>query len=666
MGKKEKKKGSIKKKILATIVPLVAITVVILIFVTTLMTRQVITNMTTNVIVSEAMKCSANVNSWTGKITAELNMVKNSIDTDEFDIHKLDKLLQRTTYNKNSSYKNGVYIGDADNNYVDASNWKPDKEYQVKERAWYKEGLMNDTIMLGASYIDAQTNSSVVAATCKLKNGNNAVMSADITLSQITAMIAKMTFLDSGKTILIDVNKKEVLADSNEKVVGKPLSDCKEDKLYQNMDSILTSVADTEEIKGNNGTYITHTEKIVGTNWVVITYIPKIDVFKNLVKLQLRIVILSAISILVIMIVVERMIHYMIKPLKRMSDVIDEVAMGDFTKEIQIKGNDEIANIGTKIKELVSILRMTMVDIHANSNLIYNKSENSTKVSNELHQLVTVQQESMSELKNTVNELTNAVNEIAENATALALFVNETQDNSEQVADQMRQTVDISGKGKEGMLEITGAMNDVKISIKELSNSINQVGDSVKQIDEITQLILDISEQTNLLALNASIEAARAGEAGKGFAVVAGEIGQLADSTSDAVKKILTVTKSIQDVVHNTSVKAVINVNAIDESSCMIENAAENFDEIYETIKVTNQVLLSMGEKIEQVSDATNSVAAITEEQAAGAEEILATAETISDNADSVRDNSNLVAEDAVELNQIAEQLQQQMKKFKL
>lgn len=71
------------------------------------------------------------------------------------------------------------------------------------------------------------------------------------------------------------------------------------------------------------------------------------------------------------------------------------------------------------------------------------------------------------------------------------------------------------------------------------------------RIDEMASQILDITRQTNLLSLNASIEAARAGEAGRGFAIVAGNMGDLANISSEAATQIQAICNETRNNIAN-------------------------------------------------------------------------------------------------------------------
>jgi len=94
----------------------------------------------------------------------------------------------------------------------------------------------------------------------------------------------------------------------------------------------------------------------------------------------------------------------------------------------------------------------------------------------------------------------------------------------------------ISEKIKEKQKAIERALNDLQ---------------SLMRIDEMASQILSIASQTNLLSLNASIDAARAGDAGKGFAVVAGEIGNLANSSSEAATQIQAICNETKNNIEN-------------------------------------------------------------------------------------------------------------------
>ncbi|HWR06320.1 methyl-accepting chemotaxis protein [Sporomusa sp.] len=68
----------------------------------------------------------------------------------------------------------------------------------------------------------------------------------------------------------------------------------------------------------------------------------------------------------------------------------------------------------------------------------------------------------------------------------------------------------------------------------------------INKTTNILHFVSEIAANSNLLGLNAAIEAARAGEHGRGFAVVAEEIRKMAVNSSNSVKDIADILKTIQ------------------------------------------------------------------------------------------------------------------------
>jgi len=209
-------------------------------------------------------------------------------------------------------------------------------------------------------------------------------------------------------------------------------------------------------------------------------------------------------------------------------------------------------------------------------------------------------------------------------------------------------------------------MNNIDASVKKLQQVINEVGNASEEITHITEIIGNIADQTALLSLNASIEAARAGDAGRGFAVVATEIGQLANTSADAVHNIEGLIGQINGLVKDTIKQTKESVENINHSSGLVEDTLKTFDSIFGNIDQVNGLVHELIKKVEKVDDVATNVAAISEQQAASSEEILATSESMVRQVDNITGNSESVSEGAKELTSSAEELYQQIARFKI
>lgn len=160
---------------------------------------------------------------------------------------------------------------------------------------------------------------------------------------------------------------------------------------------------------------------------------------------------------------------------------------------------------------------------------------------------------------------------VSDNSRATTTFAEHTEQINETVARVDQEVEEIAGvvsgveqQIKEGSMHGTELLGKVEAmqrladstmvktsrQIEENQGEIESAMEKLQtlmRIDEMAAKILSIASQTNLLSLNASIEAARAGEAGKGFAVVAEEIGDLANSSSEAAAQIQSMCNETRD-----------------------------------------------------------------------------------------------------------------------
>lgn len=657
-----KKFVSIKAKLLAIILPIVIVIVALLTIISYLVSKSVIASYSEELLSSSIENQGNEIEAWLNENLSAFQSIKHNIEQTRPNDVQLQTLLDQY-YDYNSNYPDGLYLADGQGNLMTASG-SSKSESNPTSSVWYTEGLSHINMTFTSAYTNAE-GTAVISASGILNDGSGKqrVIAADMTLQRINIIVNSFVEMSDAQAFLISTTDNTILAHRDTSLISTILDETNSDAFLSGVATRMKNADYTQgEIAGNETVFRT----IDGTDWLLVSYIPTSVIYSSVIQVRNIMLLVGIICILILAVIIERVVHIVIKPVKELTNVITQMTDGDFTVEVHTAGNDEIGKMSTGIAKFLTTMHDMIDSIHNVSDKLHQQSQSSLEISDKMREASTTQGESMQQLNETVEQLSASVNDIAEHATTLAGVVADTREDGSQVESKMKETVDISQKGRTDMNQVNTAMHDINESITSLKAAIDKVGSASEEITNITAVIADIAEETNLLSLNASIEAARAGENGKGFAVVATQIGKLAQTSAESVHTIEGLIQQINGYVADCVTQANVSVGNIGESSQLITVALETFDSIFNNIAAANELVESMVAKVGKVDDVATNVAAISEEQAASSQEILATSDTMVSQAQEITQSSIHAADDSRELNVSAKELANQVNKFKI
>jgi len=223
--------------------------------------------------------------------------------------------------------------------------------------------------------------------------------------------------------------------------------------------------------------------------------------------------------------------------------------------------------------------------------------------------------------------------------------------NCTRAADSAQIANDRATAGSAVVQETIAGMQRISDRVQQTARTVEALGLRSDQIGAIIGTIEDIADQTNLLALNAAIEAARAGEMGRGFAVVADEVRALAERTTRATREIGEMIKAIQKDTKGA-------VAAMEEGVTEVERGTEGAAR-------SGVVLQEILDQIQDVTMQVSQIATAAEQQTATTGEITCNIQRINEVAQGSAEEAHSSAHVAVSLNQLAENLQANVRRFK-
>ena len=167
-------------------------------------------------------------------------------------------------------------------------------------------------------------------------------------------------------------------------------------------------------------------------------------------------------------------------------------------------------------------------------------------------------------------------------------------------------------------------------------------------------------------ALNASIEAARAGESGRGFAVVASEIGSLADESKGMVEEIRNTVDFIKTTVGNLSDDAGSILKFVEDRVLADYQKLIQIGDRYNTdASVFNDIMLELSAISQELSSSMSTIAVSVNDVFKATEEQAEQIERIQSMAENVSSSASVVDQSSQSNQQIVNEINEMIRKFK-
>ncbi|MBB3141937.1 methyl-accepting chemotaxis protein [Halomonas organivorans] len=341
--------------------------------------------------------------------------------------------------------------------------------------------------------------------------------------------------------------------------------------------------------------------EVPGTEWIAFARIPRGELFADLNRAVLLVMLLVAAILLASLVVLALLLRTLFRPIRRTAEAMGEIADGDgdLTLRLPVQGKDEASELAIQFNAFADKMHDVLAEVRSSSEAVRHAAQEIASGGQDMSRRTDQAASSLQQTSASMEQITGTV----ENTSASSREANGLSQSAARLAQDTGDTV-----------------TDVVTTMGDIQQASERIGSIIKVMD-------DIAFQTNLLALNASVEAARAGESGKGFAVVADEVRQLATRSAEASRDIRGLIEASGEKVQGGTRLVRDAGNAMHELLEVVNRVAGMLGEI-------SHATTEQSDGIGQVNVAVAELDRMTQQNAALAEESTSAAEQLREQAD--------------------------------
>ncbi|EKO3495485.1 methyl-accepting chemotaxis protein [Vibrio fluvialis] len=512
--------------------------------------------------------------------------------------------------------------------------------YDPRERGWYKEAKAAGKPTTTEPYVSVTMQTLVVTLTEPVRvNGQFiGVAASNLALNKLIEDVLAIEVPGKGYAILVN-QKGKIVAHPNKDLILKPTQDIASGLSIAalqgaaNDHHLLPMSIDAKD-------KLLMAQSIDNTDWMLVMVMDKAVLEQPLNQMLMTQTLIGLVILLVMALATSWFVARQLNELSNIAAALGDIAEGDgdLTRRLTVKSDDEVGMLADKFNKFVDRLHVMVKNVRDVSVALNEGANHAARAAGQRSERIRTQQDEITMVATAVTEMASATAEIAGNA-----------DNT---AKNANQSVELGAQGYQQMQQSKHSIDQLAQELTGAVNIIGELEEHANEISTILSTIRAIAEQTNLLALNAAIEAARAGEQGRGFAVVADEVRVLSQRTHASTEEIQTKIAGLQKVTSNA-------VSVMTESHKLVETSVSDVNQ-------TGESLQAISEAIQLISDMATQIASAAEEQSLVTADINGNTESVREVSDALASDAQDAVQQAKELHNLAQELEQEISRFRL
>ncbi len=563
-------------------------------------------------------------------------------------------------------YKDGSSITET----WDYSN--ADYDYFVQEYYTNAKAITSMQAVITDPYYDETSGCIMASCSAPIFDENGTYIgcvTVDIELSSIEEATAAISMGRTGSAMLTTASGTFLYSsDSSKAETGQNITNDSNSSLAELGSQVIASPAGEGSYRDGSESYKVFFSSVPEVEWRLILQITEAELREDVDGLMQVSVLVLIIALILGAVSIFLIINGITRQLGEVTAFSGELANGNFTiANLIVKSNDEVGQMSDSLNNMYANNKEIIRRISEESGEINDASTTLSAMSDQLNAEFGKIRDNMVMVNDAMMSTGAATEEVSASVTEVNTSVQHLAEETEQTSKEVAR---IKARAREIMENSLKSHDDAIAIAQQRSREVEEASSKAEIVHEIGNLaeaISSIADQINLLSLNASIEAARAGEAGRGFAVVASEINKLAMDTAEAVKQIQDTVGSIEEAFSDLNSSSGKLLEFVTDRVTPDYQSFVDFGKTYgDDAELFGELAIRIDDMAENIR---NSMVEVNGAVAAIAESTQATSTRSSDVTESVSNVSdvvNNVADLSAKQQSTADSLLQMVQRFKL